>query len=307
MSKRYIPILFLLWLPLLGAEAPPAAPSKIPVVTTIPVLQEFVEAVGKDRVEARSLITGLENEHTYTPKPSDIAAVREARILVRVGLGLEVWVDGLVRNAQNNQLLIVTTSQGIAILRDPGSGRPRGGSRPDDEHHLGNPHIWMDPENAKTMVRHITEALIRVNPGSKRYFLMNQAEYIGRIDQVQRVIAEKVRGLPDRRIITHHPAWPYFARRFGFVVADTIISQPGMEPSGRRLAELIRQIRQEKIQVIVSEPQYNDRIPRMLAQETGARLVKLSVMPGTMPGMDSYLDMLEYTADTLIRAIRGQP
>src|SRR5215510_16132806 len=88
------------------------------VVTTIPVLKDFVEQVGGPHVRVTSLLNGYENEHTYAPKPSDLVAVRKARLLVEVGLGLEVWVSSLVKNAGSASLQVITTSKGIGLLRD---------------------------------------------------------------------------------------------------------------------------------------------------------------------------------------------
>src|SRR3989304_1731314 len=137
-------------------------PQKIKVVTTLNILEDFVRNIGGERVEVRSLLSGLESEHTYTPKPSDVIAVKEARILVTVGLGLEVWVNSLIRNASNNHLTMVTTSDGIPLIR--------GEETEDHDHggHFGNPHIWLDPERAKVMIRHITDALAKIGRASCR-------------------------------------------------------------------------------------------------------------------------------------------
>src|SRR3982750_3772217 len=121
----------------------------INVVVTIPVLKDFAEHVGGSLVRVTSLLSGYENEHTYSPKPSDLVAVRKARLLFEVGIGLEVWVSSLVRNAGSPSLRVVTTSKRIALLRD----RPEhdGAAHASEENERGNPHVWMDPENATTM------------------------------------------------------------------------------------------------------------------------------------------------------------
>src|SRR5713101_9931046 len=200
---------------------PPAtAADLVKVVATLPILKEFADQVGRERVEVRTLITGLESEHSYSPKPSDLKALGEARLLLEVGLGLEVWVGGLVKNAGNPRLRVITTSQGVGLIRDHTVAAGSSAS--------GNPHIWLDPENAKVMVRHIADGLIAVNPEHKQDYLNNLADYLRRLDQAQKTLQERVAGLQDRRIITHHPAWPYFARRFGFQIAGDIIQQAGM-------------------------------------------------------------------------------
>src|SRR5713101_5807981 len=284
-----------LFVPFFHLAAASAAPLKI--VATLPILKEFAEQVGRERVEVRTLITGLESEHSYSPKPSDLKALGEARLLLEVGLGLEVWVGGLVKNAGNPRLRVITTSQGVGLIRDHTVAAGSSAS--------GNPHIWLDPENAKVMVRHIADGLIAVNPEHKQDYLNNLADYLRRLDQAQKTLQERVAGLQDRRIITHHPAWPYFARRFGFQIAGDIIQQAGMEPTAAHLAALARLIKANKIKVIVSEPQLNQKIVEALAGETGARVVVLSPLPGTIQGTASYLSLLEYNVSQLIAALQS--
>ncbi len=88
------------------------------MVVTIPVLKDLAEQVGGPYIRVTSLLKGYENEHTYSPKPSDLIAVRKARLLFEVGLGLEVWVANLVKNAGSASLMTITTSKGIGVIRD---------------------------------------------------------------------------------------------------------------------------------------------------------------------------------------------
>jgi ABC-type Zn uptake system ZnuABC Zn-binding protein ZnuA len=248
-----------------------------------------------------SLLSGLEGEHTYSPRPSDIIAVRKAQLLVEIGLGLEVWVSALVKNAGSASLRVITTSKGIALIRDQSRDDvPEGAT---DAGHDGNPHIWLDPENAKIMLRHITEALIKVDPSHASEYRDNQAAYLRQLDQLQKDLAERLKAITDRRILVYHPAWPYFARRFGFRIIDEIVTQAGSEPSAHHLQELISRIRKEGIRVIVSEPQMNQKIPDVLARETGARIVVLSPLPGAMPGTETYLSLLRYNVMQLADAL----
>ena len=284
--------------------APPVALAQEPirVVTTLPLLKEFVEQIGGPHVNATSLLTGLENEHTYTPKPSDLEAVHQARLFVQVGVGLEVWAQPLLKAAKRPGLTIVTASQGIPLIRDQ---EPGSAPEPNHAHAFGNPHVWLDPVNAKTMIHTLTKALIAAAPAHRATFLTNQARYLKEIDAVQASINEQAHLLPDRRLITHHNAWPYFARRFGFRIEGVILEQPGSEASAKTLASLIKLVRQKRIRVIVMEPQLNPKVAQLLAQETGATLVTLTPLPGGLPGTDTYLAMLDHNARTLIDALRA--
>jgi zinc/manganese transport system substrate-binding protein/zinc transport system substrate-binding protein/manganese/iron transport system substrate-binding protein len=285
-----------------------AAAEPLPVVATLPVLADFVRAVGGDAVTVTSLITGIESEHTYTPKPSDVESVRRAAVLVKVGLGLEVWVHGLIANAENPRLIVVDTSQGIGLMR---GGDAHGHAddkeplpRAEERRSGGNPHVWLDPENAQTMVRHITDGLVRADPGRRKIYLANQAAYLKQLDELTRTLTLQFAAVPDRKIVTHHAAWPYFARRFDLRIRGEIFTQIGSDPSAKRIAELVRLIRKEKIRVIVSEPQLSPKLPEALAEETGARVVILTPLPGALPGTDDYLSMMRYNASALLEALR---
>lgn len=316
-----------------GITTQASAAQKIKVVTTLSILEDFVRNVGGDRVEIKSLLSGLESEHTYTPKPSDIVAVKEARMLIEVGLGLEVWVDSLIKNASNKNLSVVTTSKGIPLIKGEGIGAlkghigepqpraERGGSEGsgarqghieqsekmeshNHENQLGNPHIWLDPERAKVMIRHITDALLKIDPDGRSIYLSNQAGYFKKIDEVRIKIEKALTPVKNRKIITHHPAWPYFAKRFNLQIVDNIQMQPGTEPSARHVADIIKKIRKGNIRVIVSEPQLNPKVPEAIANETSARIVTLTPIPGGIPGTGTYIDMMHYIGEQLASALR---
>jgi ABC-type Zn uptake system ZnuABC Zn-binding protein ZnuA len=288
----------LLFAPLLLAAAPM---EPLNIVVTIPVLKDLTEQVGGPHVRVTSLLSGYENEHTYSPKPSDLVAVRKARLLFEVGIGLEVWVSSLVKNAGSASLRVVTTTKGIALIRD----RPDhdGAVHAAEEDERGNPHVWMDPENATTMMRHITEALIQVDPVHATEYRTNQASYLRKLDQLRGDLSVRISRVADRRFIAHHPAWPYFARRFGFQIVGTIQPQSGSEPSALHLHGLIAKIKNDRIKVVVSEIQLSQKIPELLAKETGARVVVLTTLPGGLPHTDTYLDMLRYNVLQLANAL----
>ena len=280
-----------------------AAPEPLNIVVTIPVLKDFTEQVGGSYVRVTSLLKGYENEHTYSPKPSDLLTVRNAHLLFEVGLGLEVWVANLVKSAGRPSLTVVTTSKGIGLISDEQETDPA----PQDKGHRthGNPHIWMDPENAVTMMRHVTEALVEADPSHATEFRQNQAAYLKRLDQLRTELADRLRNVTDRRFIAHHPAWPYFARRFGFEIVGTIQHQSVSEPSAMQIQQLISTIKKQRVKAVVSEIQLSQRLPELLARETGARVVVLTTLPGGLPRTDTYLDMLRYNVFQLANALEG--
>lgn len=271
----------------------------IPVVATIPVLKDLAEQVGGPYVRVTSLLSGYENEHTYSPKPTDLIAVRKAKLLFEVGMGLEVWVSSLVKNAGSRSLRVITTSQGVEVIRDDADHH-------EGRHHegeAGNPHIWLDPENVAIMLRHITDALSEADPSHTAEYQTNQAAYLQRLGQLQQELSARTQRLSDRRFIAHHPAWPYLAKRFNLDIVGTIHRQSGAEPSALHLQSLIETIKRENIRIVVSEVQLSQRLPELLARETKTHVVVLTTMPGGLPGTETYLDMLRYNVLQLAGAL----
>ncbi|HJR77129.1 MAG TPA: metal ABC transporter substrate-binding protein, partial [Nitrospiraceae bacterium] len=298
--------------PILGLVLGPAAVSAIEtsplhVVVTLPVLKDWAQEVGGPHVAVTSLMTGYENEHTYSPKPSDLMAVRKAQVLIQIGAGLEVWVSPLLKNAGNAHLLTVTASEGIDLIEDQDAGAGKPASGPGTHSHAhGNPHVWLDPDGASTMVRRITEAFATADPAHRSDYEAKSAAYLSRLEQTSAALRLRLQSASDRRMVVHHPAWPYFARYFGLIIAGTLVMQPGAEPSARRIQAIVDTIRQSGIKVIVSEAQLNQKLPQMLARETGARVVRLTTLPGAVPGTETYIDMLRYNVLQLAEAL-GQP
>lgn len=281
------------------------AQTPINIVVTIPVLKDLVEQVGQSHVQVKSLLSGYENEHTYSPKPTDLIAVRKAKLLFEVGLGLEVWVASLVKNAGSPSLRVVTASQGISLLHDQLDRHHDAHNRKEDDLSDGNPHIWMDPENVAIMVRHITEALIEIDPTHADDYRNNQGTYLRQLNHLQNELSERVGLLTDRRFVAHHPAWPYMAKRFGFDIAATIQIHSGAEPSALQIQSLIDKIRKGRLKVIVSEIQLSQKIPHLLSKETKARVVVLTTLPGGLPGTETYIDMLRYNVLQLANALEN--
>jgi zinc/manganese transport system substrate-binding protein len=280
------------------AAEPVARAEVTRVVATLPVLKDFVQQVGGNRISVINLLDGTQSEDTYMPEPKDVLVVGEARMLVQIGLGSEKWVNGLIKNAKNPRLLVVSTSNGIPLLKNRDK---RNDSRTFQK--LGDPHIWLDPENAKLMVRQITEGLLKIDPVHKTYYMRNQAAYIQELDETQQRLMSNLKVLKNKKIVTHHAAWSYFARRFGFLIRGSIESQFETQPSPKHLAELIRKIKSERIRTIVSEPQLDPKLPQFLANETGTKVIILFTSPGESPGVEDYRSMIEYDVNHLITAL----
>ncbi len=269
---------------------------KINVVTSISVLEDFVKEIGGEKVEVKTLITGLETPHTFSPKPKDKINLLSSDIFFKVGLGLESWVDKLLDSAPD-ELLIVDTSEGVEVIDSH-----------EDHDHLGNPHIWLDPENAITMARHIADALIAKNPENKDYFEERYIEYTKKIRKVSDELKKRVEMLEDKRVVVFPASYPYLLKAFGFETVATVEEVHGQEISAKRLAEIIKVIREEKVKLVIAECQFSDKDARTICEESGAEIVYLTPLlaPQIFPETKDYIGMIRYNVGEIVRALEGE-
>jgi len=271
------------------APAPPTSTGRLRVVTTIGVLADWARQVGGDRVEVASLLSGNESPHTYEIKPADVKTVADARILFRVGLGMEEWLDPAIENSGNTTLAVVDAAAGITDI-----------IRGDEHDRTGNPHIWLDPVLAKAGIANLVRELVRLDPKGESLYRAREATYLLRLDSLSAAIAAGFAGLSDKRLITYHDAWPYFARRFGLDIVATVEPIPGQEPSAKELARLVDLIRREHIRVITTEPQLPSALPEMLARETRVKVVVLDPLESE----GGYVAALTRSAAAITAALR---
>jgi len=253
------------------------------------VLADWAKQVGGERVQVTGLLTGNESPHTYEVKPQDAQRIVEADILFRVGLGMEEWLDPVIASSGNKRLVTVDVAAGITDILQG------------DEHdRYGNPHVWLDPEYAKTGIENLVNELVKLDPKGESLYRLREAAYFRQLDSLSSAIRTQVAELSDRRFISFHDAWPYFARRFGLEVVATIEPIPGQEPSAKELARLVDLIRREHVKVITSEPQLPSALPEMLARETGVKVVVLHPLESE----GGYIQALGRSARALTDALR---
>jgi len=238
------------------------ASEKIGVTVSILPLADFVENVGGEKVNVSVMVPPGASPHVYGPTPSRMAALAGARMYAKVGSGVEfelVWMDKLV--AINAEMLVVDCSKGIAVQEMAG----------EHEHGGMDPHIWMSPLNVKIMVRNICDGLVQVDPGSRAFYEKNRDAYLRELTRLDRDIRDGFSGVTNRRFMTYHPAFGYFAKEYNLTMLP--IEVEGKEPRGKSIAHLIEQAKSHNIKVIFASPQFNPQSVEVIAKAIGGRVV----------------------------------
>jgi len=268
---------------------------RIPVAASIAPLADFARQVGGDRVAVLVLVPPGASPHTYEPKPSQVRQVARARLLVLNGVGLEYWADKLVRAAASPHLRVVDTSRGVALLE--------GDSHGEHGHPRGNPHIWLDPRQAILQVGHIRDALLRADPPNATAYRANAARFVSELEALDREIAAEIATWRRREFIAFHPAWVYFARRYGLVQAAVIERSPGREPSPAELARIVDTARRIGARAIFAELQFSPKAAEAIARESGARVLFLDPLGASLQD-GGYLALMRSNLVQMAQALR---
>jgi len=286
----------------------PGAARKLRVVATTNDLKWAVEQIGGKNVEVVALMHPLQNPHTVQPRPSFIVHLNRADLLVRIGLDYEeTWLPPLVEESRNPKIRRggvgdVDASVGIPLLEIP-QGRV---TREQGEVHIfGNPHYWLDPENMKIIARNIAEGLKRVDPSNAGEYDRNLRRLERLMDDLLDETLKLAAPLRGEKFVAYHTTWSYLANRYGFRIIGYLEPKPGIPPSASHLADLIVRMRQEKVKVIVKEPFYENRIPNMVAQRTGAKVVEICPTVGGEPGTETYPKLIRHILTKLVNAVQS--
>ncbi len=261
-----------------GKRTSPMRNSKLIVAAGIAPLAYFTQRIGGGLVDVELLVPPSANPHTYQPNPRQMKKLAKASILVLNGLGVEFWASNAVETAQNPNLITVYTSEGLPLI-----GADKSGSN-------ANPHVWLDPLNAMHQVRLIEKALAKVDPSHANVYRRNAARLIYKLRELDSEIKESLKHLKSRAFVSSHPAWTYFAKRYGLVEAAVIEKSPGQEPSPAEIRQIIDIIRRRGVKVIFVEPRSTFKKAETIAEETGAKLIVLDPL-GSPPGYDYFKTM----------------
>ena len=280
--------------------------AKIKVVATLTDLADLTRNVGGEFVEVRSLATGIEDTHGVPMKPSFVTLLNRADLVVNAGFGLEhSFLPALLEASKNPRLLegksgYVDCSKGITPLDVPKSTDHSEG----DVHPYGNPHYMLDPVLAKTAVQNICAALVAVAPEHAVDFTKNRDAYLAKLDAKIAEWQAMLAPFKGTKFISYHEEWPYFAHRFGLEAFGTVELKPGVDPTARHIEELVTTMKSEHVPIVVREPQFPEKVPALIAKQTGATLLKLPIMPGGVPDTDTYIAEMDYIVNSFATALK---
>ncbi len=288
-------------IPLLLLFIQTAFTSKLQVVATYGYIGDIVQRIGKDHVEVVVLARGDYNPHIIIPKPSYIAKVRRADLLVINGGQLEIgWLPQIIKQANNGAVQpgergFLDLSMHVHLIDAPTSVSRELG----DVHPEGNPHFFLDPDNIPVIAKAVTERLSELDPDNQASYEANNKELYTLWQQNMKVWEEKLKPFKGQKVIEYHKIFDYFLNRFGLTIAGTIEPIPGIPPTTKHIADVEKLIEREQVKFILQDV-YN---PQDAAEYLSKKLdVKLIIMPHDV-GSVKEADNVFSVFDEIIRRI----
>lgn len=284
------------------AAAQDARAPKLNAVATTSIIADLVRNVGGDRIEVRALVGANGDAHVYAPTPGDAKEIAAAKVVFVNGLGLEGWLTRLV-TASGTKAPMVVVTKGITPIRMA------------DEAHPGrtviDPHAWQSVADAKIYVANIRDGLDAVDPAGKAVYDANAQAYLVKLDDLEKDVRTAIAGIPAerRKIITTHDAFGYFGVAYGmsFIAPEGLSTDS--EPSAKDVANIIRQIRKQKIPAVFLENVTDPRLMEQIARETGAAVggkVYSDALSEPSGPAATYIDMMRHNVREFAKALGGR-
>ncbi len=283
----------------------PAVPLAAPrVVTTTEGLAALAREVGGRRASVESVARGVQDPHFVDANPVLAVKLRNADLLVDVGLDLEIgWLPPLVNQSRNAEIQPggrrrLTAAAAVTVLDLPTGpvDRSRG-----DVHPAGNPHFLTDPRRALQVAAAIAAKLSELDPGGAPEYQANLAAFRARLAPAMSRWQGALAPLKGRKILTQHRTLTYFLDFSGLVSAGEIEPRPGVPAPPAYLAELVGRARGEGVKAIVVENYYDRKSAEVVARHAGAKVVQIPGDVGGEPGVTTY----EQWIDALVTRIAG--
>lgn len=282
------------------------AGAQLKVVTSTTDLYDIARAVGGGHVKATHIGQGYEDPHFVQPKPSYILRLREADVWAYVGLDLEIgWMPLLLDGSRNQKIRAgapghLNVSTVIPVLdANRMVDRSQG-----DVHPLGNPHYWLDPNNARKIAALFRDRFSELDPENAAAYRANTTAWEAKLTAAEQGWQAELATLKDKPVVAWHTSWRYFAAYTGLRIVGFMEPKPGVPPSPSHLASLVATMKQTGARAIIMEPFYDRKTADKIARETGARVLVVPPSVGGAKGLDDYIELMKNSISVVASAVK---
>jgi zinc/manganese transport system substrate-binding protein len=295
---------------LLAAATPRPATAALKVVTTVEGLASLAREVGGDRVEVTSLSRGVQDPHFVDANPNLAVKLRQADLLLDVGLDLEIgWLPPLVNQSRNPDIQPggrrrLTAASAVQVLEVPSGPVDRSMG---DLHPAGNPHFMSDPRRVERVAEAIARKLGELDPAGAATYDARLAAFRARVGEAGQRWKAALAPFQGAKVLAHHNSLTYFLDWAGLAAAGYLEPKPGTPPPPSHLAELVGVVKSRNVKAILIESFYDTRSAEVVARHSGAKVVAIPGDVGGFKDERGALDPRDWTGymDALVRLVAG--
>jgi zinc/manganese transport system substrate-binding protein len=286
----------------------PTEAKKLNVVTSTTDMAALTQEVGGDKISVEAIAKGYQDPHFVEAKPSFLLKLRNADLLVVVGLQLEIgWLPPLINQCGNARVQVgapgyLDASQFAEILEKPTGEVTRAMG---DVHPLGNPHYWLDPDNGRRIARGIAQKLSELDPGDAAYFQQQLQDFEKRLAAAEQKWEAEMKPYHGRKVVTYHNSFPNFAKHFDLNVIGYVEPRPGIPPTPSHTIELIGLMKRENCKIILVEPYFDLKTPNSVASNTGGKVIVYLPSVGGEKQVTNYFQLFDYDIGLLTKAFQA--
>lgn len=268
---------------------------KVSVVVTFNPMREFVKAIGKDKVEIKTMIPTGMVPHNFKPQKEDLNDLKTAKLFVYNGMGMDEWVDEALKDVNNKDLIAVEASKGVEALENP---------RTKALEYYGSydSHTWLSLKNAQIASKNIKDALVKIDPKNKDYYEKNYDDFFTDLDNLYTEYKRRFSETNKKVVLTGHPAFAYLCREFGLEQVSIEKFTTSSKLSKEEINKLCKYLKDNSIKVVLLENGASSDIVNTLERDAGVEVAKTYSMEKTEPDK-SYIDSMRINLDNIYKSL----
>jgi ABC-type Zn uptake system ZnuABC Zn-binding protein ZnuA len=279
---------------------------KLNIVASSTDIADIMKAVAGDRADVQCLMKGTQDPHSVEPRPSMVVKVRNADLMVVVGMDLDMWATSVIEASRNSKVSkggegYLDMSAGIDKLEVP---QGKIDARLGDVHIYGNPHYQLDPKNGIIMADEALKKLVQISPENEKYFKANHDAFVKKLSEGIVRWDKMMEPLKGAEIAASHSCLLYFFHAFNLKEAGYIESKPGIPPSPAEVIALEQKIREKKVKAVLVDQFFDVSEPEKIAADTGVKIVVISTCVDGMPGTNDYVKLFDYDVSAVLNAVK---
>ncbi len=282
---------------------------KTRIAVSIFPLYDVVRRIAGPDADVTLVLPPGHTEHSFDPTPKDVEEVSQAKIGIMVGLGLDPWMEKLMKDAAPTAKIVKVGERvpTLTVKDDPIGDEAAHKTIPEDDHDhdkgATDPHVWMDPSRVRVMVKAIGDELSKVDAAHANGYRERATQVDGEIDKLDKEVDAQIATWKTRGFITFHGSFNYFADRYKLQIIAVIEPFPGSTPTGEYIEEVLKVVTEKKVTALFGEPQLDPRPAKTIADQAKIQLGTLDPVGGT-PETDTYEKLIRYNVAALEKFLK---